>query len=105
MTEGAFGKIYSGIDVLLSDEGAQPPRKFPIVVKFTQSHQMNDREFDAMNNIQTYVKANYDNQVQQLMEQVYSKGKVIILDPKICQIANEELHMLSIEELVDLFEK
>lgn len=35
MTEGAFGKIFTGIDVLLSDEQAEPPRKFPIVVKFT----------------------------------------------------------------------
>jgi len=56
MTEGAFGKIYSGIDTLLSDENADPPRKFPIVIKFTQSHAMNDREFEAMNNIQTFVR-------------------------------------------------
>lgn len=59
MTEGAFGKIYSGIDTLLSDEGAAPPRKFPVVVKFTQSHAMNDREFEAMSNIQNFVNKNY----------------------------------------------
>ncbi len=68
MTEGAFGKIFSGIDVLLSDDGADPPRKFPIVVKFTQSHQMNDREFEAMDKIQTFIRSNYDNQVLSLTE-------------------------------------
>lgn len=66
---------------------------------------MNDREFEAMSNITNFVKTKYDNQVLQLMEQCYSKGKVIILDPKICQVASEELHMLQEDELIDLFEK
>lgn len=45
--EGAFGQIYSGYDVSTNFNGD----KKPIVFKFTKNHNMNDSEFDAMQNI------------------------------------------------------
>ena len=47
LSEGAFGKIYSGIDIKKSRHGAP----LPIIVKFTKNHEMNDREFEALRDI------------------------------------------------------
>ena len=48
LSEGAFGKVYSGYDTLERIEGV----KKPIIVKFSQHHIMHDKEYTAISEIQ-----------------------------------------------------
>lgn len=114
MTEGAFGKIYTGSDVLYSanevqqnktEGSADKVNKHSIVVKFTQSHAMNEREYDAHLNILNHTKQHYDQSVVNGMAQIYTKGKVIVLDPKLCTFGNENLFELQDDALIELFEQ
>ena len=89
MTEGAFGKIFSGSEVVYNaDDISQPnaEKKHSIVVKFTQSHAMNEREHEAHLTILNHIRSNYDARTCSNFAQLYTKGKVLVLDPKLCTL-------------------
>jgi len=52
LSEGAFGKIYTGQDKKRKAQGVRRP----VIIKFTRNHEMNDREFDALKEIVNQTK-------------------------------------------------
>jgi len=50
----------------------------PIIIKFTKHHEMNDREFSALNDIVTQTTSNFG--CNDLFAETYTKGKVLIKD-------------------------
>ena len=66
---------------------------------------MNEREYDAHLNILNHTKQHYDQSVVNGMAQIYTKGKVIVLDPKLCTFGNENLFELQDDALIELFEQ
>lgn len=99
MAEGAFGKIFTAGD---KDE---PEKKHGVVVKFTQSHAMNDREYNAHLAILDHIRATNDASTAALFAQVFTKGKVLLLDPKLSTLGNQDLYSIPETELVDLFKQ
>lgn len=88
MTEGAFGKIWTGSEVKFEGEDVKSDKKHSIVIKFTQSHAMNEREHEAHLAILTHIRQHYDTSMVNGFAQVFTKGKVLVLDPKLCTFGN-----------------
>ena len=90
MTEGAFGKIFSGSHVGPDEMENKniADKKRTIVIKFTQSHEINDREYDAHMSILKHLRENCDKRTLAGFAQVYCKGKVVVLDSKLCTLGN-----------------
>jgi len=101
MAEGAFGKVFTASEV----GGSNDDKKHNIVVKFTQSHAMNDREFAGHLAILESLKTNEGAAAASKFAQVFTKGKVLLLDPKLCTLGNRDLGKLPETELVALFEQ
>ena len=76
LSEGKFGQIYNGAS--LKEKIGGVPK--PVIIKFTQAHEMNDDEFRALKDIQeNAVKS--DRIKSDDIVKVYTKGKLLIKDP------------------------
>ena len=56
LSEGAFGKVYSGYDTIQRVEGV----KKPIIIKFSQHHTMHEKEYNAISEIKNQAKNSVD---------------------------------------------
>jgi len=65
---------------------------------------MNEREHDAHLTILNHIRSNYDARTTSNFAQVFTKGKVLVLDPKLCTLGNQDLFDLPEDELVELFQ-
>ena len=75
LSEGAFGQIYCAQDLKKLQDGM--PR--PVIIKFTQNHEMNTREFNALNAIIEYTKKQYNGK-NEFFANTQSSGQVLVLD-------------------------
>ena len=76
LSEGTFGQIYNGAS--LKEKIGGVPK--PVIIKFTQAHEMNDDEFRALKDIQeNAVKS--DRIKSDDIVKVFTKGKLLIKDP------------------------
>ena len=74
LSEGAFGKIYTGHDLNTKSQGIQKP----VIIKFTKNHEMNDREYEALRDIQAYSISQKND--SSFIAETYCKGKIMIHD-------------------------
>jgi serine/threonine protein kinase len=47
LSEGAFGKVYSGYDTIKREQGVRKA----VIIKFSQHHQMHDKEYQTISEI------------------------------------------------------
>ena len=64
---------------------------------------MNDREFDAHKHILDHLKSSYDARTAASFAQVHTKGKVLVLDSKLCTLGDQDLFDLPEDQLVEIF--
>jgi len=75
LSEGAFGQIYCAQDIKNIVQGI--PR--PVIIKFTQNHEMNTRENNALNDIIEFAKKQ-NNGRNDYYANTYGSGQVMVLD-------------------------
>ena len=75
LSEGAFGKIYQGYDLAQKVNGIQKP----VIIKLTKSHEMNDREFKSLIEINDFAQSTQEGST--FFAETYCKGKILIQDP------------------------
>ena len=92
--QGAFGQIFGGYDIKTDLNGD----KKPIVFKFTKEHEMNEDEFNAMQNIQKSAESVGVNFVE-----TYKMGKMLCLDRALRSV--KHFSQMEEEEMMEAFEK
>lgn len=79
LSEGSYGVVFQGVDLMsFIDAGKHGQVYQPIIFKFTQHHQTNDREF----NVQQQIEQNSRNQgLTSVIPRLCGKGQIVLLDP------------------------
>ena len=78
LDEGTFGQIYNGVNLhkmVTVDGVGQVPQ--PVIIKFSQTHLMNDSEYKSLTDIMDSAK---NSKKENNIAQCFSTGRLIVKD-------------------------